>query len=259
VLVPEKCVLRGTKKKNEDLWESESTISECDDFGTWARASLDLAEELGAEPVEFEVLDENVFVQQAIKYATKYAPAALRLGRTAPGAIVKAKPAAIVKAKPATTAITRGRSATTAITKSKPSTVTKSPDGGPVTQVKVRDVTKDANSVKVDLDTKTGQIVKAEPKTTTITKTQTKTQTKTKTKTKTQTLPQTQTQTKTQPKPQTQTQTQTKPQVVTPPPTLPPTTPPTPPIGPKPPFGIRIPKLGISLDEPKNVGKVVRV
>lgn len=252
MLVPEKCVLRGTKKKNEDLWESESTISECDDFGTWARASLDLAEELGAEPVEFEVLDENLgsALNLGFKLATKYAPAALRLGRTAPGAIVKYVPptTAITKAKQATTAITRGRSATTAISKAKPSTVTKSPAGGPVTQVKVRDVTKDANSVKVDLDTKTGQIVKAEPKTTTITKPQPKTQT------------QTQTQTKTQTKPQPQTQTKTKPQVITPtlPPTKPPT-PPTPPIGPKPPIGIRIPKLGISLDEPKNVGKVVRV
>ena len=54
---PARCV--EGRKKNEDLGESESTISECDDSGTWEERSVELAESLGAEFVELSVLDER--------------------------------------------------------------------------------------------------------------------------------------------------------------------------------------------------------
>ena len=259
----------GSEKKNEDLGESESTISECDDSGTWEERSVELAESLGAEFVELSVLDENKYqtigkvVQSAINYATKAAPAVLRLGQTAPGSIVKYVPqtTAIAKAKQAMTAITRGRSATTAIGKAKPTT------SQPATQAQVRDVAKNTNSVKVNLDTKTGQITNADPKAQTQTLTQPKTQTLTLTQPKTQTLtqPKTQTLTQTKTKTKTDTKTQTKDKTKTK------KLPPVPPVPPKPPaklpvvppggtgFPIPLPKFGITIGEPRNVGKVVRV
>lgn len=262
---PARCV-EGAKKKNEDLGESESTISECDDSGTWEERSVELAESLGAEFVELSVLDENQAVgkvvqyaiQQAVGYATKAAPALLRLGQTAPGSIVKYVPrtTAIGKAKQATTAIARGRSATTAIGKAKPTT------GQPATQAQVRDVAKNTNSVKVNVDAKTGQITNADSKVKTQTLTQPKrkrkkTQTLTQPKTKTKTDTQTQTKDKTK----AQTQTQTQPKKLPPVPPVPPKPPAKPPGLPKKGMGLPIPlpKFGITIGEPRNVGKVVRV
>ena len=148
-------------------------------------------------------------------------------------------------------AIARGRSATTAITNPKPTT------GQPVTQVQVRDVTKNTNSVKVDLDTKTGQITKADPKVKTQTLTQIKDKTKTKTQTDTKTkIPDIKTDIKTD----TETDIKKddkKPPVIPPPPRKPPVVPPIPPGGTG--LPIPLPKFGITIGEPRNVGKVVRV
>lgn len=244
---PARCV-EGTKKKNEDLGESESTISECDDFGTWEERSVELAESLGAEFVELSVLDEGL-VPFLFKTASRVAPK-LNLGKTLGGPLVRQGTAAITKVKPTTTAITRVQPATTAITKAKPTT------SQPVPQVQVRDVTKNTNSVKVDLDTKTGQITKADPKV----KTQTLTQIKDKTKTKTQTdiktkIPEIETDIKTDT--EIDTKKDRKPPVLPPPPRKPPVVPPIPPRGTG--FPIPLPKFGITIGEPRNVGKVVRV
>ena len=237
--------MEGAKKKNEDLGESESTISECDDSGTWEERSVELAESLGAEFVELSVLDENFIVRKGIQYATKFAPKLkLNLGKTLGGPLVRQGTAAITKAKPTTTAITRVQPATTAITKVKPTT------GQPVTQVQVRDVTKNTNSVKVDLDTKTGQITKADPKV----KTQTLTQIKDKTKTK---IPDIETDIKPDTETEPEIKKDKKPPVIPPPPRKPPVVPPIPPGGTG--FPIPLPKFGINLGEPRNVGKVVRV
>ena len=240
----------GGEKKNEDLGESESTISECDDSGTWEERSVELAESLGAEFVELSVLDESGLLPFLFKTASRVAPK-LKLGKTLGGPLVRQGTAAITKPKQATTAITRGRSATTAITKPKPTT------SQPVTQVQVRDVTKNTNSVKVDLDTKTGQITKADPKVKTQTLTQIKDKTKTKTQTDTKTkIPDIKTDIKTD----TETDIKKddkKPPVIPPPPRKPPVVPPIPPGGTG--LPIPLPKFGITIGEPRNVGKVVRV
>ena len=242
--------MEGAKKKNEDLGESESTISECDDSGTWEERSVELAESLGAEFVELSVLDESGLLPFLFKTASRVAPK-LKLGKTLGGPLVRQGTAAITKPKQATTAITRGRSATTAITKPKPTT------SQPVTQVQVRDVTKNTNSVKVDLDTKTGQITKADPKVKTQTLTQIKDKTKTKTQTDTKTkIPDIKTDIKTD----TETDIKKddkKPPVIPPPPRKPPVVPPIPPGGTG--LPIPLPKFGITIGEPRNVGKVVRV
>ncbi len=146
------------RKKNADE-------SECDCSHEVKEAAELLAQELGAE---FINITENVgrkILQTVLKTATKAAPAELKLGQTAPGAIVKYKPqvTAITKAKPEVTAIT------------KPGTKQQT-----VTKVDA----KTGELVKVDV--KTGQIVVADPKV------------KTQTKTKTLALPLTQTQTQTQ-------------------------------------------------------------
>lgn len=242
--------MEGTKKKNEDFGESESTISECDDSGTWEERSVELAESLGAEFVELSVLDENL-VPFIVKTATKLAPK-LNLGKTIGGALARPVTTAITKAKPTTTAITRVQPATTAITKAKPTT------SQPVTQVQVRDVTKNTNSVKVDLDTKTGQITKADPKVKTQTLTQIKDKTKTKTQTDTKTkIPDIETDIKTDTETDTEKDDIRKPPVLPPPPRKPPVVPPIPPRGTG--FPIPLPKFGITIGEPRNVGKVVRV
>ena len=241
--------MEGAKKKNEDLGESESTISECDDSGTWEERSVELAESLGAEFVELSVLDEQL-VPFLFKTASKVVPK-LKLGKTIGGALARPVTTAITKAKPTTTAITRVQPATTAIAKVKPTT------SQPVTQVQVRDVTKSTNSVKVDLDTKTGQITKADPKVKTQTLTQIKDKTKTKTQTDTKTkIPDIKTDIKTD----TETDIKKddkKPPVIPPPPRKPPVVPPKPPGGTG--LPIPLPKFGITIGEPRNVGKVVRV
>jgi hypothetical protein len=146
------------RKKNADE-------SECDCSHEVKEAAELLAQELGAE---FINITENVgrkILQTVLKTATKAAPAELKLGQTAPGAIVKYKPqvTAITKAKPEVTAITKP---------------------GTKQQTATKVDAKTGELVKVDV--KTGQIVVADPKV------------KTQTKTKTLALPLTQTQTQTQ-------------------------------------------------------------
>ena len=243
--------MEEAKKKNEDLGESESTISECDDSGTWEERSVELAESLGAEFVELSVLDEQGLLPFLFKTASRVAPK-LNLGKTLGGPLVRQGTAAITKVKPTTTAITRVQPATTAITKVKPTT------SQPVPQVQVRNVTKNTNSVKVDLDTKTGQITKADPKVKTQTLTQIKDKTKTKTKDKTKTkIPDIETDIKPDTETDIETKDDKKPPVLPPPPRKPPVVPPIPPKGTG--FPIPLPKFGITIGEPRNVGKVVRV
>ena len=149
------------RKKNADE-------SECGCSHEVKEAAELLAQELGAEFIDITESAGGEVVKQVLKTvlktATKAAPAELKLGKEAPGAMVKYVPpvTAITKAKPKVTAAV------------KPGT-------------KQQTVTKvDAKTGQlVKVDQKTGQIVVADPKI------------KTQTKTKTLALPLTQTQTQT--------------------------------------------------------------
>lgn len=152
------------RKKNADE-------SECGCSHEVKEAAELLAQELGAEFIDIAENAGGEVVKQVLKTvlktATKASPAELKLGKEAPGAMVKYVPpvTAITKAKPKVTAIT------------KPGTKQQT-----ATKVDV----KTGELVKVDV--KTGQIVVADPKV------------KTQTQTKTLTLPLTQTQTQTKTK-----------------------------------------------------------
>ena len=213
------------EKKNKENGESFSDVTECGD-SHWGQKVNSLAEELGGQVLDYEILDENVgkVVQQALKTIIKHAD---KLDDVTIKPYVKGGPlAAPAKGGKPATGVKPG-----ALAKPETKGITKPEE---IQQVKVRDITKEkpGQTVKVDLDAKTGTIVKAEPQV------------------KTQTLPQTQTQTQTQ----TKTQTQTPVKTIPPGPSAP---------GPRrlPSGGLRlpiaVPKIGI--EEPKNIGSVVRV
>ncbi|WJZ48359.1 hypothetical protein [Synechococcus phage DSL-LC02] len=129
------------------------------------KEDLDIfAEELGGEVLDAEIIDENVVgkvLQTALKTATKVKPAKLKLGKDAPGAIVKYKPpgkltAPKVKGKVTTTSKTK----TDAIVKYEPQTTS-------ITKVETqpKDLVKTQVGTLVNVDPKTGAIVSTATKT----------------------------------------------------------------------------------------------
>jgi len=203
----------GDKKKRK----KNADKSECDCSHEVKEAAELLAQELGAEFID---ITENVtkrILQTVLKTTTKAAPAELKLGQTAPGAIVKYVPPV------------KGVKKLTPLEKAELERLQSS-------SIKDGPQTKQQTATKVDLktgqlvqvDVKTGQIVVADPKV------------KTQDKTKKLSLP------LTQPQPQTQTQTQT----ATP---APPTTGNPPGPGPnirKRPGKLRLPKAKPGLSDP---------
>jgi len=126
-----------------------------------------LAEELGGEVLDAEILDEGIGGIAGRVFKTALKTAELKVGKDAPGAIVKykppgklaapkvtgkvtksskTKPGAIVKAEPKTTAITKPKTKTATITKTK-------------TKTAVKDLAKIQTGTLVKTDPKTGAIV----------------------------------------------------------------------------------------------------
>ena len=255
----------GEEKKNEG--ESESQFSECDNTHTWEESHQQLAnrlgEELGAEVLGVEVLDERIripipsprVVTQFMDKIDDVIPN-LRLGREPAGAMVPVKPtpapAATPKPTPAPAATPKPTPAPlTAVEKAELQRLqsTSIKDGNPNRSATLSTGRKIENIAQVKVDTKTGAITSAKPEVKTGTLTAPKPP-KPDVKTGTLTAPQTQTQTQTGPKTRIP---------IPPPPTR--TGGPGPGPGPGPilkppipiPFGL--PSIG----EPKNVGKVVKV
>jgi hypothetical protein len=226
------------EKKNEDPWEDQSKFSECDDFGTWTESEEllvnQLAETLGGELVDLEVFDEAKIPKfKDLKQAQQI------IGQLKDKIddLIDIKPyergGQLAVRGPGGKVSTSGRTAGLSKPQSSTSTVTK-PET--IQRVRVKDITKEKDKITVSIDTKTGAITRqVKPTALAVPSPQTKTQTQTQT--------------------QTQTRTGTRPPV---PPSLPPR---RPPIGGIPGGGgnFRLPKLGIALGEPKNVGKVVNV
>jgi len=251
-LTPKEMRSSTEEKKNEGEWESESELSEHNDINTWEESDRELAnrlaEELGAEVLGVEVLDERIRIPKpSPRVVTQFmdkiddAIPNLRLGREPAGAMVPVKP------KPTSAPLTPLERAELERLQS-----TSIKDGNPNRSATLSTGRKIQNLAQVEIDPKTGAITSVKPEVKTGTLTPPKPP-KPEEKTGTLTAPQTQTQTQTGSKTRTP---------IPPPPTRTGGRGPGPVPGPKPP--ISIPPIPIpfglpALGEPKNVGKVVKV
>jgi hypothetical protein len=251
----------GEKKKNE--WESESELSECDDINTWKESDQQLAnrlgEELGAEVLDVEVLDERIKIPKipSPRVVTQFMDKIddvipnLRLGREPAGAMVPVKPTLAPAATPKPTPKPTP-APLTAVEKAELQRLqsTSIKDGNPNRSATLSTGRKIENIAQVKVDTKTGAITSVKPEVKTGTLTAPKPP-KPDVKTGTLTAPQTQTQTQTQTGPKTRIP-------IPPPPTRFPPGPPR--LPPKIGRTFDLPKIPIpAIAEPKNVGKVVKV